>query len=293
MMINNKWLFAIIGVLLLFNIYLVIELSNGTEDEMVAKVGNVEITKEAWSKQLKEQFGENVLKDMINREVVFQLAKKQGLEIAPEVIDKEVNLYKVMFNQSSHGNEEVHVFDEEDLREEIEYILLLEEIYTQDIVISEEEVKRYFQENKSLYEREDIYFLSHIVVSSKAEIEEVISELDAGSSFQALAMERSSDIITSARGGDIGYVEQSSPSVPYEYINAAETLAINEVSEPIATADGFAVIMVKEKIESTAYTFDEMKREIRRQLALQQIEGDINAEHLWNELGVVWKYNKH
>jgi foldase protein PrsA len=293
-MVNNKWLFAIIALLVVTNGYFLLgQVSSGDDNEMVAKVGNVEITKEMWSEQLTSQYGENVLKDMINREVVFQLAKKQGLKIAPEVIDQEVNLYKVMYDQSSHGAEEYRDFDEEALRKEIEYNLLLEEIYTQDIVISEEEIKQYFQENKSLYEREQMYFLSHIVVSTKAEIDEVVSELNAGSSFAALAMERSADVVTSVRGGDIGYVEDGSPYVPVEYFATAESLALNEVSSPIATEAGYAVIIVKEKIESATYTFDEMKREIRRQLALQQVEGDINAEQLWNELGVVWKYNKY
>jgi foldase protein PrsA len=292
-MFNHKLLYAIIAVLVLSNGYFLISNIDNNDNEVVAKVGKVEITKNMWSEKLTKQYGQDVLKGMINREVVFQLAKKQGLKILPEVIDKEVSLYKVMYDQSSHELENLPTFDEAKLREEIEYILLLEEIYTQDIVISDEEIRNYYDDNKELFNREDIYYLSHIVVQTKEEADEVLTELQAGSSFEALAMERSIDMVTASRGGDIGYIERNSFSVPEEYVNVADSLSVDEVSAPIATGEGFAIIVMKEEIPGTSYAFEDMKREIRRQLALQQIEGDINAEHLWNELGVVWQYNEH
>ncbi|OZM55824.1 hypothetical protein CIB95_14990 [Lottiidibacillus patelloidae] len=292
-MFNHKLLYAIIAVLVLSNSYFLFTSIKKDDNDVVAKVGEVEITKEMWSEKLTKQFGQDVLKDMINREVVFQLAKKQGLKISPEVIDKEVSLYKVMHDQSSHELENLPDFDEAKLREEIEYILLLEEIYTQDIVISEAEIRNYYDENRSLFEQDDIYYLSHIVVKTEEEANEVLAELNAGSSFEALALERSLDMITASRGGDIGYVERNSYSVPEEYVHVADSLSVGEVSSPIEIAEGYAIIVLKEEIPGTSYAFEDMKREIRRQLALQQIEGDINAEHLWNELGVVWQYNEH
>jgi foldase protein PrsA len=292
-MFNHKLLYAIIAVLVLSNGYFLFSNLDNNDDEVVAKVGKVEITKDMWSEKLTKQYGQDVLKGMINREVVFQLAKKQGLKILPEVIDKEVSLYKVMYDQSSHEQENLPTFDEAKLRAEIEYVLLLEEIYTQDIVISDEEIRNYYDDNKELFNREDIYYLSHIVVQTKEEADEVLTELQAGSSFDALAMERSIDMVTASRGGDIGYIERNSFSVPEEYVNVADSLSVGEVSDPIAIAEGFAIIVMKEEIPGTSYAFEDMKREIRRQLALQQIEGDINAEHLWNELGVVWQYNEH
>jgi foldase protein PrsA len=282
-MINIKWLYGVIALLLLTNGYFILAASKDSSDEIVATVGDVEVTKEMWLDRLKKDYGQDVLKNIINREVVYQLAKKQGISIEQDVIEKEVNLYKLMYNQSAHQTEELEDLDEETLREEVKYILLLEELYTQDIVITEKEIEKYY---------EDMYYLSHIVVPTEEEIKEVIGELEGGSSFDALAMERSIDPVTSSRGGDIGYVERSSEAVPNEYIKTAENLEVNKWSSPIAVPEGYAVILLREKVDGKNYPLEDMKAEIRRQLALQQINGEIHVEHLWNELGVEWKYNE-
>jgi foldase protein PrsA len=289
---NSKLLYAVIVLLLLSNSYFLLTNFTNSQNEVVAKVGSKEITSNMWEEQLTEQYGQDVLKEMINREVVYQLAKKQGISIADEVIDKEVSLYKIMYDQHSDHSGIDLTFNEESLRKDINYILLLEELYTQDVIISDEEIREFYEQNKSMYEHEELYLISHIVVSTKEEANEIIAELDGGSSFDVLAIERSTDILTAEQGGTLGYIDQSSVTVPEQYIQVAKRLSVEEYSGPIETSDGYAVILVSEKVEGTEYSFDDMKGQIRRQLALQQIDGEISAEHFWNELGVEWKYEQ-
>ena len=53
---------------------------------------------------------------------------------------------------------------------------------------------------------------------------------------------------------------------------------------------GYAVIMLHEKIEGKAFTYDDVKSKIRRQIALEQMEGSVSVDPLWDEIGVTWFY---
>nr|WP_239586042.1 peptidyl-prolyl cis-trans isomerase [Bacillus mesophilus] len=163
---------------------------------------------------------------------------------------------------------------------------------TKDVVIPDEDVEEFYKENQSLYDIPTTYHLSHIKVTTEEEAETVITELENGSDFSVLAMEKSIDEFTSNQGGDLGYVTVESGYIPAEYEDVLSSLNVNSWEGPVQVGEEFAVLYLHEIMEGKEYSFDDVKEHIRRQLALGQIEGRVTAEQFWNEIEVDWFYGQ-
>lgn len=255
-------------------------------DEEIATVGDTIITREQWLAELENRFGKETLEELINVKVVEELAKKYKLTLTDEVIDRELTMFKSMYN--SFDNEQFG--DEAKWRDQIRYSILLEELLTRDVQVSDEELKNFYENNQDLYRINDMFRLSHIVVETEDEAVNVLEELEGGSSFEALALERSIDEFSSNEGGEIGFVSEENEYVPEQYLEVASQLNENERSVPIKIETGFAVILLHEKLKGVSYPFEEVKDQIRRQIALEQMSGSVSVEPLWEEIGVTWFY---
>lgn len=253
------------------------------EEEVVATIGETVITRQQWLNELEDRYGKQILEGLIDEEVVRQMAKKHDVALSEDAVDRELTLIKTMYNTIDH--EEI---DDEHWKEQIELSILLEELLTKDAVISEQEMKHFYEENKHLYEIPKSYHVSHIVVKTKEAAEQVRNELKNGSSFTALAMEKSTDEFSANRGGELGYVNVENGYAPDSYLDEADKLKPNEWSEPIEVEGGFAVIILHEVIDAVTYSYDDVKDQIKRQIAIDQMNGAISVEPFWKELGVKW-----
>ena len=255
----------------------------------VAVVGDKKITYQELIAELEANYGKDMLKELVNREVIRQMAEEKNISISSEQVDRELTLLKTVYQE---GVDSSTFMNEDKWREEIKYLMLLEELLTQDVVISTQELKEFYRENEDMYHVPTTYHLYHIVVSTEAEANDVLEELNNGSNFSVLAMERSNDVFSASQGGDLGYISSNSGYVPEKYIEVVKGIEEGEWSLPIQTEEGYAIVYVKEIIENRTYTFEDVKDQIRRQLAMQQIGGTYSAEPFWSEVGVDWKYEK-
>ncbi|MCY9178588.1 peptidyl-prolyl cis-trans isomerase [Bacillus inaquosorum] len=257
--------------------------------ESIATIGGKSVTREEWLKEMEDQYGKSTLEDMINVRVVEQLAKKNDLKVSKSEIDREFLLIKAV-NNSFYEDEHT---TEKEWQDQIRYNILLEELLTRDIDISNSEMKSFYNKNKELYQFDDSYRIRHIVVKDEEEAREVLKELEGGSSFEAVAAERSTDRYTSPYGGDLGFVTEASDNIPSAYIEEAKTLNEDEWSEePIKVSNGYAVIQLKEKLKARTFSYAEVKDQIRRQIAMDQLGDKATVKTLWKEADVSWFYGE-
>ena len=255
------------------------------QGETVAKVGEVEITREEWMNILEQQYGRMTLKELINDEVIDQLAKEYDIEVDEEEVTRESTYFNSMYGMSPLEN-----LEGDEWKNEIRRVIILEELLTKDVTIPEEDMKRYFEENQHLFSIPDTYHLAHIVVRTEEEANQTIEELKDGSSFAVLAMERSIDEFTSAQGGSLGFVSLEDHTIPSVYGDIAVEMEPETWSDPVKLENGFAILYLHEKIEGQAWKYEEVKDQIRRKIALEQIETPISAKEFWDELEVEWFY---
>jgi foldase protein PrsA len=260
--------------------------SNDEASETIATIGETTITREQWMAELESRFGKDTLKELVNIKVVEELAEKYTITVSDDVIERELAVYKSMY----HSLDEEQFGNEDNWRQQIRYSILLEELLTRDVSVPEKEMETFYKNNKDLYNIDETYHLSHIILNTEKEANKLIEELEGGSSFEALALEKSIDEFTANQGGDIGFISKDNEYVPSTYIETALKLNEGNWSEPIQVESGYAVILLHEKLKGKAYSYEDVKDQIRRQIALEQMEGSVTVEPLWEEMGVTWFY---
>ncbi|WP_316572811.1 peptidyl-prolyl cis-trans isomerase [Neobacillus sp. YIM B06451] len=258
------------------------------DGETVATVGKDSISREEWLNEMEARYGKDTLRDLIDRKVISQMAKKYNITVPKADVERELRMFQTAYGGSSSTKSD----DLEKWEKQIELSLLLEEILTKDAVVSEAEIKSFYDKNKSLYDVPAAYHLSHIVMKTKEEAEQAIKELEGGSGFETLARERSEDEFTAAEGGDIGFIQEGDERFPPEYSVTAQKLEDGKWSKPIKINEGYAILKLHEKIAGKKYSFKEVKDEIRRQIALAQLGTPPSAAALWEEAGVKWFFEK-
>jgi foldase protein PrsA len=129
-------------------------------------------------------------------------------------------------------------------------------------------------------------------VKSRDEAENAIKELEQGSSFSALAMERSIEEFSANEGGDIGFLIEEEERYPSEYLQAAKKLKEGAWSDSIQVEQGFAIVKLEGKIKGKKYTYKDVKQQIRREIALEQMKTSASATTFWEEAKVEWFYGK-
>jgi foldase protein PrsA len=256
--------------------------------ESVAEIGKESITRQEWLTELEERYGQETLRDLIDQEVVRQMADEYGIEISDKAVERELTIYKAMY--SSPGNEPK---SEEKWKQQIKYSLLLEELLTKDVKVSEKDMKSFYEQNKSLFDIPASYHLSQIVVETQQEAESAVKELKEGSSFAALAMERSIDEFSANEGGDIGFVAEEDELISPAVIEAAKSLESEEWTGPVKVDNGYAIVYLHEKLAGEKYSFKEVKNQIRRQIALEQMDIPVSARAFWNDAEVSWFYGEN
>ena len=260
-------------------------LSNGSGNrEIVATIDNKDISRQDWLDEMEARYGESVLREMIDQMVIEQTAKKHRISVSKQEINRELTLLKTTSFLSEQDS------DEEYLKKQIKNSLLLEEVLTKDAVVSEKKMKQYYQQNKSLFNLPTTYHLSQIIVKTKAEAQQTIKELKQGSSFSVLAMERSIDEFSANQGGDIGYVSNEDEKVSTNILIEVDKLKVGNWSQPLKTADGYAIYFLHEQIPAKEYSFNDVKSQIRRQIALEEMDAPVTVDAFWKEAKVEWFY---
>ena len=135
------------------------------------------------------------------------------------------------------------------------------------IRVSEDEMKKYYEEHKDEFKKPELWRASHILVATEGEAKEAQAALLSGKSFEDLAKERSIDA-TASRGGDVGYFRKG--QVVPEFENACFALKVGETSPIIHTQFGYHIIKLTDKKPETVQSFEEARPMLENELRLKQ-----------------------
>ena len=232
-------------------------------DETVASVGDTEITKDALYEKMVASSGPATLEALISNEVVNQEADKAEAKVTQEELDAEMAVYE----ESYGGTEALEQalassgMTIADLKEEMEIYLKVEKIVGPDIEISDEQIKAYFEENKDALDQPSHVEASHILVATQEEADEVKTKLDDGGDFAELAAEYSTDTSNAENGGALGAFGAGEMAPEFE--EAAFSMEVDEISDPVQTDYGFHIIQVTGKTAAVDASLEDSKKQIK------------------------------
>ncbi len=178
---------------------------------------------------------------VITREVLYQEAKKKGLDKNKEILAKVDNFKRAM------------VID-----------ALLEEVLRRKAEVSENEIGQYYKENKDLFTEPLEVKIRHIFVASEPALKEVLMKLSKGESFEKLAATYNVDP-SRGDGGNLGYIRrgQLAPSFASFEEAAFSLRKRGEISEVVKTPYGYHLIRLEDSKGKFERPLDQVKEKIR------------------------------
>ncbi|MBQ7594388.1 MAG: peptidyl-prolyl cis-trans isomerase [Synergistaceae bacterium] len=146
-----------------------------------------------------------------------------------------------------------------------------------NLVISDDEAKKFYDENPNLFTQPERVHARHILVSDDATLAKVQEELKAGKSFDVVAKEYSTDPGSALNGGDLGEFPRG-VMVP-EFEKAAFDLKNpGDVSEPVKSQFGWHIIKLEERIPESPTPFEQVKSQIMEELREQKTQDILQAK---------------
>lgn len=150
----------------------------------------------------------------------------------------------------------------------VEYLVLTPKDVEKRIQITDEQIATYYDKNKAQFVTKGEANLAHIQVANEAEANAIAQQLNNGADFAALAKEKSTDKLSAAQGGNLGWAKAG--TFPQAFENAANQLQVGQVSQPIKIDNAYHIIKVidrkSENVIPLAQVKDKITETIRKEL---------------------------
>jgi len=190
-----------------------------------------------------EEFYAKTLDVFVNSKLVYQAAKTAKIEETPEFQRQLVTA-----------------------KEDLARKLYLEKQVNEKV--TDEEIKKLYDEYTSKFESQKEVSAKHILVESEDKAKEVIKKLNNGGDFVALAKEYSKD-----QAVDLGYFT-ADMMVP-EFSNAAFAMNNGEYSKtPVKTAFGYHVILVEDARASKPLELKDIEPQLKN-MVTQKVVAEV------------------
>lgn len=154
------------------------------------------------------------------------------------------------------------------------------------IMVTDEQVKKYYEENPAQFEEPEMVRASHILIGTrdanngaelseeikkekKKQAEGVLKRAKAGEDFAKLAKEFSDDPGSKDKGGE--YTFPRGQMVP-EFETTAFALKTNEISEIVTTQFGYHIIKLSEKKPAHKVELAEVAKDVKEGLTQQEAQ---------------------
>lgn len=227
---------------------------NGLKEKDLVRINDVSISLGEFQDMLERQPLEGKMKLLsqkgtrdflenyvIPREVLYQEAKKKGLDKNKEILAKI-----------------------EDAGRAILIDALLEEALRGRGEVSEEEIQRYYKETPTLFKEPQEIKIRHIVVNTEPALKEVVTKLSQGEPFEKLASAYNVGNFKED-GGNLGYIRRGQLAPPFaQFEEAAFSLRKRgAISEVVSTPYGYHILRLEDMRGSTLKPLNQVKERIR------------------------------
>jgi peptidyl-prolyl cis-trans isomerase SurA len=279
-------------------------------EEIVARVNNEIVTREDLEKARTSLEGEardacasctpeqirtqvaskekDLLRDLIDQSLLTQRAKDNGINVDTDVIkrlDAIRQQYKLPTMEALEAEVTKSGQDFEDFKGQLRDQLLTQELIRKEvgskIIVSHEDIVKYYDEHKSEFVRPETVVLRELFVSTEGKPEADIPALrkkadglrdrilNNGEDFGVMA-KRYSDSPTAQQEGDLGVFQRSQLDAKI----AEKVFALNrsQMTEVMETKTGFEILQVRERYEAGEQPLEKVEPEISNKLYEAKME---------------------
>ncbi len=233
------------------------------------------------SRQVTQAFVNQVLDFLIDRALVDAVLEEADIEVSDEELEAAFAEFRSRFpdDQTFAMYQAQLGMTEEVIRDAMRPDVTLEK-YLRDryeLEVTDEELTTYFEENREQFGEPPMADVKQIVIrverdgsgeeEARSKIEAAHRELSEGAEFAQVATEYSEGP-TAARGGELGPVPQG--VLPDALDEAAFSLPIGELSEPIRSPFGYHILQISSRTEGQEVTLAEVRDEVAMRVRHRQ-----------------------
>jgi peptidyl-prolyl cis-trans isomerase SurA len=295
-------------------------------EEIVARVNSDIITRSDYQhsrdqlmSESKEKFGaegdarfgeeeKNVLRDLIDQDLLVQKGKELGITADTELIKRLDEIRKQMSLGSMEDLEKAAAqqgVSFEDFKQNMRNQIITQQVISKEVgakmQITSEEVQKYYDEHKREIAQPEQVRLSEIMVSTSPAVQsdeqkkpdevlapspeqlaaaqqkaqELLDAIHKGASFEDVA-KKSSDGPTSAQGGDLGYFRRGMLAKELENI-AFDKLKPGETSDVIRTKQGYVILRVTQHEQAGLPPLKEVEPKIQDAIYVEKLQPALRA----------------
>ncbi len=246
----------------------------------------------------------DVLRDLIDQQLLIQRGKDMGLTADVELIKRLDEIRKQLKLETLEDLERAaqeQGVSYEDFKENVRGNIITQQVIGREvggrIQITQEEARAYYEQHKSELERPEQVRLSEILVSTQspspggdtsdppppdsqrvAETEQkardLLAQIRGGASFEEVA-QKNSDGPTAAQGGDLGLFKRGVLAPELE--NNVFGMKAGDVSEVTRTRQGFIILKVTEHHAAGAPPQKEVEPQIMERIYYTKMQPALRA----------------
>ncbi len=265
------------------------------DDSVVASINEHLITKDDFYGQMELLYGEKILTQLIADKLIEIAAEERGIVIPDEDVETQFEGIRSQYSSQTEFVQALWAnnYTEASLKYYIKQAFILDFLAYENVIVTDEEVFAYFQDNKDSLGTPAQNRVSHILVTTKELADSIYSQLQAGADFAALAKEHSIDTASAVQGGDIGYISDKEVLIP-GFREAMDMLAFGQISPPVKTEFGYHIIKITERTLAKPAELASQIYNIRSILAEQKARSyDEVVQDLYNEYKVSIKWDRY
>ncbi|MEK0314246.1 peptidylprolyl isomerase [Cohnella sp. 56] len=266
------WIVAALAVVALVVVLVRQNDGGGSLKGAVGTLNGKDISKTEFYDVMYEQVGKAQAGSMLDNYMTLKLisseADKAGFKEANAnaAIDQEVAKIKQQYNFATDADFEaalsssgmtLDTYKKNQILPQVE----MRAIFDKKLSPKEEDLKAYYDKNKASFDTPEQVRASHILLATKDEAEAVLKQLKGGADFATVAKEKSTDTGSQANGGDLGFFGKGVMNEQFE--TAAFKLKKDEMSGVVESPNGFHIILVTDRKEAVASTYDSVKDKVR------------------------------
>jgi peptidyl-prolyl cis-trans isomerase C len=241
---------------------------------------------------MQKEFETQTLNQLISSELLYQASQKLDIkDLDKQAEDKLAEIKKRFTDPKVYAAELEKIgIDEKGLfesnRHDLAIAYLVNTMIAPDIKVSEEEIKKFYDQNPDKFRQEELVRASHILigVGDKAGVEEkkaarekaekLHKELVNGADFAKLAREHST-CPSGKQGGDLGYFGKGRMVPQFE--QAAFALQPGGLSEVVETPFGYHIIKLVDRKKAESIPLSAARVKIENYLRAQKTNAAVET----------------
>lgn len=234
---------------------------------------------------------EAAVSQLIAKELLYQAGRKQEIKDLDKQIQERVSQSKARFPSQEEYLKTLKSMDmtEKDVETFAREDLVINNLIEKDVVakttVSDEEAKKFYNDNIDKFKRDETVKASHILIKvepnasaddkkkAKEKAEAILKQVKGGADFAEVA-KKESGCPSAPQGGDLGFFGKGQMVPPFE--KAAFAMKPGEVSDVVETQFGYHIIKLTDKRPAETVKFEETKDRIVQFLKQQKVQEGIN-----------------